>query len=57
MEFAIAAIIIALLITLAFGLSFSIGANDETSAPLVAAGTLKLKFIYHVKLCHYYNDR
>ena len=45
MEFAIAAIIIALLITLAFGLSFSIGANDETSAPLAAAGTLKLKFI------------
>ncbi len=45
MEFAIAAIIVAVLITLAFGLSFSIGANDETSAPLAAAGTLKLKMV------------
>jgi len=45
MEFAIAAVMIAVLITLAFGLAFSIGANDETSAPLAAAGTLKLKVV------------
>ncbi|MFX1408618.1 MAG: anion permease [Promethearchaeota archaeon] len=45
MEFALAAVIVAVLITLAFGLAFSIGANDETSAPLAAAGTLKLKLV------------
>lgn len=45
MEFEIAGIIIVALITLAVGLSFSIGANDETSAPLAAAGTLKIRVV------------
>lgn len=39
------AIIIIVLMILAIGLSFSIGANDETVAPLAAAGTIKFKFI------------
>ena len=39
-----ALIVIALMI-LAIALSFSIGANDETVAPLAAAGTIKFKFI------------
>jgi phosphate/sulfate permease len=39
-----ALIVIALMI-LAIALSFSIGANDETVAPLAAAGTLKFKFV------------
>jgi len=39
------AIIIIVLIILAIGLSFSIGANDETVAPLAAAGTIKFKLI------------
>jgi len=39
------AIIIFVLIILAIGLSFSIGANDETVAPLAAAGTIKFKLI------------
>ena len=38
-------IIIVVLIVLAVCLSFSIGANDETVAPLAAAGTLKFKFV------------
>jgi len=45
MEFEIAAIIIIVLIVLAIGLSFSIGANDETCAPLAAAGTIKFKVV------------
>ena len=45
MEYEIAAIIVVVLIVLAIGLSFSIGANDETSAPLAAAGTLKLRIV------------
>ena len=43
MEYEIAGIIVVVLITLAVALSFSIGANDETSAPLAAAGTLKIR--------------
>jgi len=39
------AIIIIVLMILAIALSFSIGANDETVAPLAAAGTIKFKFI------------
>ena len=39
------AIIIFVLMILAIGLSFSIGANDETVAPLAAAGTIKFKLI------------
>ncbi|MHA1255450.1 MAG: inorganic phosphate transporter, partial [Promethearchaeota archaeon] len=38
-------IIIVVLIVLAVCLSFSIGANDETVAPLAAAGTLKFKLV------------
>lgn len=38
-------IIIIFLICMAFGLSFSIGANDETPSPLAAAGTIKFKFV------------
>ena len=38
-------IIIIFLIGMAFGLSFSIGANDETPSPLAAAGTLKFKLV------------
>ncbi|MFX1337213.1 MAG: anion permease [Promethearchaeota archaeon] len=45
MESEIAGIIVAVLITLAIGLAFSIGANDETSAPLAAAGTLKIRMV------------
>ncbi len=45
MEFEIAGIIVIFLITLAIGLAFSIGANDETSAPLAAAGTLKIRMV------------
>ena len=44
-EYEFAAILIIVLIVLAMGLSFSIGANDETCAPLVAAGTLKFKVV------------
>jgi PiT family inorganic phosphate transporter len=44
-EYEIAGIIVIVLITLAIFLSFSIGANDETSAPLAAAGTIKLKIV------------
>lgn len=45
MEYELAAIIVVILIILAIWLSFSIGANDETSAPLAAAGTLKLRIV------------
>jgi len=38
-------IIIVALLVLAVCLSFSIGANDETVAPLAAAGTLKFKLV------------
>ncbi|MFX1275055.1 MAG: anion permease [Promethearchaeota archaeon] len=38
-------IIVITLIVLALFLSFSIGANDETPAPLAAAGTLKFKAV------------
>lgn len=38
-------VIIIVLIILALFLSFSIGANDETSAPLAAAGTVKFKVV------------
>jgi len=38
-------IIVVALIVLAIFLSFSIGANDETAAPLAAAGTLKFKLV------------
>ena len=38
-------IIIIFLICMAFGLSFSIGANDETPSPLAAAGTIKFKLV------------
>ena len=36
-------IIIILLILMAFGLSYAIGANDETLSPLVGANVLKFK--------------
>ncbi|MFX0073060.1 MAG: anion permease, partial [Candidatus Hermodarchaeota archaeon] len=45
MEYEIAAVIVIVLITLAIGLAFSIGANDETAAPLAAAGTMKLRMV------------
>lgn len=45
MEYLFATIIVAVLIALAIGLSFSMGSNDETSAPLAGAGTLKLKIV------------
>lgn len=45
MEYEIAGIIVIVLIILAIALSFSIGANDETSAPLAAAGTLKIRAV------------
>jgi len=45
MEFEIARILVVVLITLAIALSFSIGANDETSAPLAATGTLKIRMV------------
>ena len=38
-------IIVAVLMVLALCLSFSIGANDETLAPLAATGTLKFKIV------------
>jgi len=38
-------VIVAGLIILAVWLSFSIGANDETAAPLAATGTLKFKLV------------
>ena len=38
-------VIVAGLIILAIWLSFSIGANDETAAPLAATGTLKFKLV------------
>ena len=38
-------VIVIVLIVLAICLSFSIGANDETVAPLAAAGTLKFKLV------------
>ena len=44
-EYEFAAILIVVLIVLAIGLSFSIGANDETCAPLAAAGTVKFKVV------------
>jgi len=45
MEYEFAGIIVVVLIVLAISLSFSIGANDETTAPLAAAGTLKFKLV------------
>ncbi|TFG23121.1 MAG: inorganic phosphate transporter [Promethearchaeota archaeon] len=44
-EYELAAILVVVLIVLAIGLAFSIGANDETTAPLAAAGTLRFKFV------------
>lgn len=41
----LAFIIVVVLIVLALGLSFSIGANDETTAPLAAAGSLKFMLV------------
>ncbi len=38
-------ILIVFLIAMSLGLSFAIGANDETPAPLAAAGTLKFKAV------------
>jgi PiT family inorganic phosphate transporter len=38
-------VLIIVIIILAFGLSFAIGGNDETSAPLAAAGTLSFKSV------------
>ncbi len=45
MEYELAGIIVVVLIILAVGLAFSIGANDETTAPLAAAGTIKFKLV------------
>ena len=45
MEYLFATIIVAILIVLAIGLSFSMGSNDETSAPLAGAGIVKLKIV------------
>ena len=45
MDYEIAGIIVVVLIILAIGLAFSIGANDETTAPLAAAGTIKFKLV------------
>ncbi|MGQ4873135.1 MAG: inorganic phosphate transporter [Promethearchaeia archaeon] len=45
MEFALTGAIIITLIILAIGLAFSIGANDETTAPLAAAGTIKFNWV------------
>ncbi len=45
MEFELGNIIIASLIALATVLSFAIGSNDETTAPLAAVGTLKFKVV------------
>ena len=38
-------VLIIVLIIMAIGLAFSIGANDETIAPLVGAGVLKFKLV------------
>lgn len=38
-------LLVAVLIILALGLSFAIGANDETPAPLAGAGTVKFKYV------------
>ena len=45
MELELTWIIVALLIILALGLSFSIGANDETPAPLAAVGIIKFSSV------------
>ncbi len=45
MEDNLAGIIMVVLIVLAIALSFSIGANDETTAPLAATGTLKFYLV------------
>ena len=45
MEYLFASVIVAILIALAIGLSFSMGSNDETTAPLAGAGTLKIRLV------------
>jgi PiT family inorganic phosphate transporter len=45
MELEITGIIVVVLIILAIGLAFSIGANDETTAPLAASGTIKFAYV------------
>lgn len=45
MELELSGIIVIVLIILALALAFSIGANDETVAPLAATGTIKFAFV------------
>ncbi len=44
-------VLIIFLIAMSLGLSFAIGSNDETSAPLAAAGTLRFKIVLIVAGC------